>query len=142
MKNEERIPAWTKEWYGFTDAGMKWLKYHGCEWHKVCADAGDLIVWDSRTPHYNVPTKSNVDRLAVYTCYMPVANATQDDLKRKKKAFEDRVGTSHWPNALHAGTNQAKRNGKPDHIVRDRPLHDPVLGERAFKLTGIPYIPA
>lgn len=103
MKNEERIPAWTKEWYGFTDAGMQWLADHGCEWHKVCAGAGDLIVWDSRTPHYNVPTKSAIDRLAVYTCYMPVADATQEDLKRKKKAFEDRVGTSHWPNAMHCG---------------------------------------
>ncbi|KAH7368613.1 hypothetical protein B0T11DRAFT_277371 [Plectosphaerella cucumerina] len=41
MKGEERIPAWTPEWYGFTDAGMAWLKEHGCEWVKVCAEPGD-----------------------------------------------------------------------------------------------------
>lgn len=140
MKDEERIPAWTPEWYGFTDAGMQWLKDHGCEWHKVCAEAGDLIVWDSRTPHYNVPTKSNVDRLAIYTCYMPVADASQEDLIRKKKAFEDRIGTTHWPNAMNVGWNEAKRNGKLDAIQRTKPLNDPVLSDRAFKLTGIPYI--
>jgi hypothetical protein len=44
MKGEERIPAWTPEWYGFTDAGMAWLKEHGCEWVKVCAEPGDLLL--------------------------------------------------------------------------------------------------
>ena len=53
-----------------------------------------------------------------------------------------RVGTTHWPNALHSGTNVATRNGKRDHVQRDRPLNDAVLSERAFKLTGIPYIKA
>ncbi|KAH6898321.1 hypothetical protein B0T10DRAFT_504891 [Thelonectria olida] len=139
---EDRIPAWTKEWYGYTERGMQWLAEHGCEWVKVEADPGDLIVWDSRAPHYNVPVRGEQDRMAVYTCYMPVADASQEDLVRKKKAFEERVGTTHWPNAMHTGTNVAKRDGKDDHVVRDRPLHEPILSERAFKLTGIPYIQA
>ncbi|KAH8881275.1 hypothetical protein GQ53DRAFT_668193 [Thozetella sp. PMI_491] len=142
MAHEERIPAWTKEWYGFTEAGMQWLKDHGCEWVKPAAEPGDLLIWDSRTPHYNVPTKTKQDRMAVYTCYMPVEDATQEDLLRKKDAFEKRLGTTHWPNARHVGTNAAKRNGEPDHIVRERPLNEPVLSERTFKLTGIPYIKA
>lgn len=41
---EERIPQWTNEWYGFKDEGMQWLKDHGCEWVKVEAEPGDLIV--------------------------------------------------------------------------------------------------
>ncbi|KIH92448.1 hypothetical protein SPBR_02891 [Sporothrix brasiliensis 5110] len=137
---EEPIPAWTKEWYGFTDKGMQWLKDHQLEWIKVDAEPGDLILWDSRTPHYNVPATGTQDRLATYTCFMPVADASQEDLIRKKAAYEKRVGTTHWPNALHSGTNEATRNGKPDHVKRDRPLNDAVLSERAFKLTGIPYI--
>ncbi|KAK1465065.1 phytanoyl-CoA dioxygenase [Colletotrichum paranaense] len=140
LKDEPRIPAWTKEWYGFTDRGMEWLKEHGGEWIKVCADPGDLIVWDSRTAHYNVPVKGKIDRMAVYTCFMPVTDATQEDLVRKKAAYDSRLGTTHWPNARHTGSNTATRNGKPDHIVRERPLNDKKLSERAFKLTGIPYI--
>ncbi|KAF6800902.1 phytanoyl- dioxygenase [Colletotrichum sojae] len=140
LKDEPRIPAWTKEWYGFTDRGMQWLADHGGEWIKVCADPGDLIVWDSRTAHYNVPVKGEIDRMAVYTCFMPVTDATQEDLVRKKAAYEARLGTTHWPNARHTGSNAAVRNGKPDHVVRERPLNDPVLSGRAFKLTGIPYI--
>lgn len=92
MADEPRIPAWTPEWFGFTDNGMKWLKDHGLEWEKVCAEPGDLIVWDSRTPHYNVAPTSQQDRLAVYTCFMPVKDATQEQLIRKKGAFESRFG--------------------------------------------------
>lgn len=44
MKDEERIPAWTPEWYGFTMAGMKWLADAGLEWIKVEVQPGDLVV--------------------------------------------------------------------------------------------------
>ncbi|KAK4897982.1 hypothetical protein LTR27_004366 [Elasticomyces elasticus] len=140
--NEPRIPAWTPEWFGFTEAGMNWLKDRGCVWEKVCADPGDLLLWDSRTPHYNLSSSTNQPRFAVYTCFMPVSDATQEDLVRKKDAFERFVGTTHWPNARHTGSNVAKRDGEDDPHNRLEPLNKPVLGERAFKLTGIPYIRA
>ncbi|PQE08896.1 Phytanoyl- dioxygenase protein [Rutstroemia sp. NJR-2017a BVV2] len=142
MADEKKIPAWTNEWYGFTERGMKWLEDHGCPWVKVCADPGDLIVWDSRAPHYNVPSTSKQDRMAVYTCYMPVAHATQEDLLRKKAAFEQFKGTTHWPNARHTGSNESKRDGEADPVCRLEPVQKPELSERAFKLTGIPYIEA
>jgi hypothetical protein len=47
MKDEERIPAWTKEWYGFTQRGMAWLQEQGCEWVKVEAEPGDLLLCKS-----------------------------------------------------------------------------------------------
>jgi hypothetical protein len=34
----------TKEWYGFTDAGLQWLKDKGCEWIKLTAEPGDLLL--------------------------------------------------------------------------------------------------
>lgn len=175
MADEPRIPAWTPEWFGFTDNGMKWLADQGLQWIKVCADPGDLIVWDSRIPHYNVPTQTQQDRFAIYTCFMPVRDASQEDLERKKEAFEskyflgphswffivgmsvqhvyvrmdanlrlsERLGTTHWPNARHvAETNVAMRDGKPDLCSRERPIEEPQLNERTFKLTGIPYIQA
>jgi ectoine hydroxylase-related dioxygenase (phytanoyl-CoA dioxygenase family) len=142
LADEERIPAWTPEWYGFTDRGMKWLEDRGCKWEKVCAEPGDLLLWDSRTPHYNLSPKNNQARFAIYTCFMPVADASQEDLLRKKDAFERRVGTTHWPNARHTGSNVAKRDGQDDPHNRDKPVNEPKLSERAFKLTGIPYIKA
>ncbi|KAL3471068.1 hypothetical protein BJX99DRAFT_250697 [Aspergillus californicus] len=140
MAAEERIPAWTPEWYGYTENGMKWLEDRGCEWVKVCAEPGDLLLWDSRAPHYNLSPKGSTPRFCIYTCYMPVAEASQDDLQRKKKAFESWLGTTHWPNARHTGSNNAKRDGEECPYNRFKPVQEPVLGERAFRLTGIPYL--
>ncbi|KAL3445281.1 hypothetical protein BJX65DRAFT_309995 [Aspergillus insuetus] len=141
FKNEEdKIFAWTKEWYGFTEAGLKWLEDKGCQWVKVTADPGDLILWDSRTPHYNVSCEGDSPRLCVYTCYMPVADVTQEELKRKQVAFETTRMTTHWPNALHLVSLPVLRNGEPDPYNRPCPRQAVELTERGFKLTGIPYI--
>ncbi|KAJ2903572.1 hypothetical protein MKZ38_009625 [Zalerion maritima] len=53
---KEKVWSWTHEWYGFTKPGLQWLDDHGCEWIKPCAEPGDLILWDSRTPHQNLTT--------------------------------------------------------------------------------------
>lgn len=71
---------------------------------------------------------------------MPVADATQEDLLRKKDALERWVGTTHWPNARHTGSNVAKRDGEDDAHNRSEPVNKPQWNERTYKLTGIPYI--
>lgn len=143
FKDEPRIWAWTEEWFGFTNAGMAWLREKGLEWVKVNAEPGDLIMWDSRTPHYNVSPTGTMPRFCAYTCYMPVADASQEDLQRKKMAFETRQGTTHWPNALHVGgTPPPMRDGVRDPYDTGKPRQDPQLTELGFALTGIPYVQA
>ena len=59
--------------------------------------------------------------------------------------FTDRIfslGTTHWPNARHTGSNVGKRNGEDDPHNRFEPVNKPKMDERTFKLTGIPYIKA
>ncbi|UPL00743.1 hypothetical protein LCI18_011677 [Fusarium solani-melongenae] len=143
FKNEpDKIWAWTNEWYGFTDTGLEWLKQKGCEWIKINAEPGDLLLWDSRTPHYNVSPEGEVPRFCTYTCYMPVAEATQEDLVRKKAAFDNLQSTTHWPNAMHVGGIPVLRDGKPCPYNTGKPREAPVLSERGFQMTGIPYIRA
>jgi hypothetical protein len=84
---EDPVWAWTKEWYGFTSQGMQWLDHRGFKWEKICAGPGDLIIWDSRLPHYNLSPTKQTPRFCVYTCYMPVKDVTQEDLVKKKEAF-------------------------------------------------------
>jgi hypothetical protein len=67
---------------------MTWLEEKGFEWVKVNAGPGDLILWDSRCPHYNCSPKASSPRFVVYTCYAPVYTATQEELIRKKQLFE------------------------------------------------------
>ncbi|KAI5247553.1 hypothetical protein E4T43_02071 [Aureobasidium subglaciale] len=138
----KNIPAWNPEWYGFTQEGMKWLEKEGCTWTKVCAEPGDLLLWDSRTPHYNLSSTTDQSRFCVYTCYMPVTEASEEELQRKKVAFEGWFGTTHWPNCKVMGRNKATRDGQPDPHNRTEPVKKPQLSERVYKLTGIPYIKA
>lgn len=143
FRNEpNRIWAWTKEWYGFTEQGMAWLQDRGCEWTKINAEPGDLLLWDSRTPHYNLSPTGTQPRFCTYTCYMPVADASQEDLLRKKAAYENMQGTTHWPNAMHVGGIPILRNGKPCPYNTGKPRKEPELSDVGFKLTGIPYIQA
>ncbi|KAH7046740.1 hypothetical protein B0J12DRAFT_756772 [Macrophomina phaseolina] len=137
-----KIWAWTKEWYGFTEEGMAWLKDKGCEWVKINAEPGDLLLWDSRTPHYNLSPKGGRPRFCVYTCYMPVAEASQEDLARKKNAFQETKSTTHWPNAMHVGGVPIKRGGEPCPYNTGKPRQPVKLTEKGFKLTGILYIQA
>lgn len=143
FENEpNKIWAWTNEWYGFTDEGMAWLEKKGCEWVKINAEPGDLILWDSRTPHYNLSPTGSTPRICAYTCYMPATDASQEDLVRKKDAFETTQSTTHWPNALHVGGIPVLRNGQPCQYNTGKPRQAPQLSDRGFKLTGIPYIEA
>lgn len=88
FRNEkDPIWAWTKEWYGFTNDGMKWLENRGYKWEKICAGPGDLIVWDSRLPHYNLSPTEKTPRFCIYTCFMPVKDVSQEDLVKKRDAF-------------------------------------------------------
>lgn len=51
----------TNEWYGYKETGLKWLEEKGYKFEKICAEQGDLILWDSRAAHYNrSPTTDQV----------------------------------------------------------------------------------
>lgn len=71
MADEPRIPAWTPEWYGFTDNGMKWLENKGLKWVKVCAEPGDLLLWYA--PIFGILnlTKTNPPQGFPYTALQP-----------------------------------------------------------------------
>ncbi|CAI6101224.1 hypothetical protein V2G26_000264 [Clonostachys chloroleuca] len=138
----DKIWAWTKEWYGFTERGMKWLENKGCKWEKLNAEPGDLLVWDSRCPHYNLSPTGDAPRFCIYTCYMPATDASEEELERKKSAFYETKSTTHWPNALNVGGVPIKRGGKNCPYNDWKPRKPVELSERGFKLTGIPYIKA
>lgn len=88
----------------------------------VCAKAGDLILWDSRTIHCNTPAlhmaKYNEDplsfkqtqnsdasggdstellRLVAYVCMVPRSHASMEIMERRKQTFVHKMPTSHYP---------------------------------------------
>lgn len=79
------------------------------------AQAGDLIIWDSRTVHCNTPglqapscissgeaaevtaMEAELLRMVSYVCMVPKTFASPSVLSHKKRGFLSMTPTSHWP---------------------------------------------
>ncbi|KKK21922.1 hypothetical protein P175DRAFT_0541963 [Aspergillus ochraceoroseus IBT 24754] len=135
-----------KSWLPFKDIYMlpqtelDWFTARGMGPHKVCAEPGDLILWDSRVIHYgSEPTeKSNQTRTAIYAAYTPASMATPEQLALKKQVFEKYGGTTHWPHSHIAVRNPHVMlpDGTRDPRDRDQPLEIPEFSDRLLKLAG------
>ncbi|KAM0748166.1 hypothetical protein T439DRAFT_291802 [Meredithblackwellia eburnea MCA 4105] len=75
------------DFFGFTERISKWFEDQGCEWVKPSLSPGDLVIWDSRTGHYNLPPRGKRDRVATYLCYAPAAICDPEQLKMKQEIF-------------------------------------------------------
>lgn len=58
---------------------------------------GDLILWDSRTFHCNTTPTSRNPRACAYICMIPKNKISEKVRARRKKAWDDRRCTSHYP---------------------------------------------
>jgi hypothetical protein len=68
-EHEDEAPPGGWDWkdsYHFKPHQMQWFYDHGCTWLKIEANAGDVILWDSRCVHYGAPAEGDVPRVA--TC--------------------------------------------------------------------------
>lgn len=96
----------------------------------VEAEAGSLVLWDSRTFHQNqYGVQDEGERLVQYVCYMPRDGAGNTDAQTKKrlKYFEDRRTTSHWPYPISVNGKQPQRYGNDDLLIDYSSLPRPDL---------------
>eukprot|EP01126_Amoeba_proteus_P063418 TRINITY_DN8741_c0_g1_i4.p1 TRINITY_DN8741_c0_g1~~TRINITY_DN8741_c0_g1_i4.p1 ORF type:complete len:286 (+),score=41.29 TRINITY_DN8741_c0_g1_i4:78-935(+) len=76
----------------------------------LLAQAGDLILWDSRTIHGGLEgsgrnpqedTSPRLARLTMTVCMLPRDRATEEVLDGRKQGFLQGQGFTHWPDQLH-----------------------------------------
>ncbi|WRT70419.1 uncharacterized protein IL334_007417 [Kwoniella shivajii] len=131
--------------YTYKVEEMDWFKKKGCEEIKICAGAGDLILWDSRTVHWNASPVGNQTRFVTYVCYCPREHMTASELETKGKIFKDRKGTTHFPYmnrvpAERPGYYNAlprRPDGTLDPANRIRPRVEPAETPLMLKLAGV-----
>jgi hypothetical protein len=133
-----------KDLYLFKKEELEWFATRGVHPHKVCADVGDLIMWDSRVIHYGAEPseRSNQIRTCIYATYMPASLASPEQLALKKQAFEMFSGTTHWPHQyiVYKPNRVFLPDGTPDPRDRERPLEMPDMSDKLLKLAGAkPY---
>lgn len=121
----------------FKGPHVEWYKEQGCKLVKVCAEPGDLILWDSRSMHYAAFPTSDEIRTIIYACYTPAKLAKPEDMKLKSELFKRWEATTHWPHCNIYGHGKAKVDGKVDVLERDEPLEKPVLTDQILKLAGV-----
>jgi len=88
----------------------------------LLAQAGDLILWDSRTIHAGlVGTKKGgnelydpprLARLTQTVCMVPRSRATPEVLERRQNGFQEGYGFTHWPNEANV-TGHSSDSYKP-----------------------------
>jgi len=116
-----------------------------CNWNKIELDyldsikdrktilnvpAGSLVLWDSRTFHQNQYGKPNSEeRIVQYICYLPKNNPdnTISIQKKRKKYFDDRRTTSHWPYPIRVNGKQPQTYGDNSKIIDYDKLENPNL---------------
>jgi hypothetical protein len=146
FKTQTDKATWEKtDLYLFTDEQLSWFTNQGIKAQKICAQPGDLLIWDSRTIHWGAePTeKSKTIRTVIYTSYAPASLATAETMEMKVKVFKAWEGTSHWPhnNIVLRKTQSLLDDGTPDPKSREEPLEKPELTDKLLKLAGIkPYV--
>ena len=95
-------------------------------------NAGDLVIWDSRTFHQNRYGKSNIEeRLVQYLCYLPknVKNNNKNQQNKRLKYFITRRTTSHWPYPLNVNGLQPQTYGDKSKLIDYSNLSKPDLTE-------------
>eukprot|EP01090_Pellita_catalonica_P001962 TRINITY_DN11658_c0_g1_i1.p1 TRINITY_DN11658_c0_g1~~TRINITY_DN11658_c0_g1_i1.p1 ORF type:complete len:342 (+),score=40.34 TRINITY_DN11658_c0_g1_i1:31-1056(+) len=92
---------------------------------KVCAKAGDFVLWDSRTIHCNspalserpIPTDGSIlppRRLVAYICMTPKKRLTPSIQSARIQAYKQGNTTSHWPE--ECTTASVRKNRKRGYV--------------------------
>lgn len=125
------------DFYPFQDKDLKWFEERGCNIVKVCAEPGDLILWDSRQLHYAVYPETDLIRTVIYTCLTPAAWISPENLEMKKEIFRKWETTTHWPHINIHSHGKHMIDGKLDPLERMEPLEKPEMTDQLQKLAGL-----
>lgn len=123
----------------FTEEEFAWYQSK-CEMVKVCAGAGDLILWDSRTVHWNCSPTGEQPRLATYVCFCPRSMANEEAMERRLKLWEERMGSTHAPHKGLMAREQEEPPKRPDGSEgawRRRPKTDVQETPEVLALVGL-----
>jgi len=108
----------------------------------ICAEAGDLVVWDSRTIHCNTPADLSLVarslqerphdaqdndsdrellRIAGYVCMTPRSWCDEAVLQSRLACYATHTPTSHWPHRPHVASVRPPHGLEPNDIELAEP---------------------
>jgi ectoine hydroxylase-related dioxygenase (phytanoyl-CoA dioxygenase family) len=126
------------DWYKLDEKEINYYLDKGCEQKSIYCPKGSLVMFDSRTVHAGqnpIKGRDNPNtRSVVYLCYTLRVHATDVNIKKKIKAFEELRTTSHNPHKPKLFPVNARTYGNP--VPNITSVDKPVLNELGKKLVG------
>jgi hypothetical protein len=97
----EDIKEPKKDWFQLKNPRFLAFYQARCKEKRVVCPKGSLVLWDSRTIHTGIACERTRTipnyRTVVYVCYQPRTRATEKQLEKKRKAYQEKRMTSHHP---------------------------------------------
>lgn len=120
------IDTKSSDWYKLeTEEHHRFFAERGCEAARVLANAGDLVLWDSRTMHCGVESlRERAEpnyRAVVYCCMTPRSKATQKIQQRRNKMFDEGRMSTHLPHGPRMFGKNPRTYGRPVPLVKKVP---------------------
>lgn len=103
---------------------------------KVCAPAGHILLWDSKTVHCNTPPQSDNIRMVTYVSMQPRSLADKDLLEKRIKLYENGRMTSHWCVGGWASVNSLHPRSYGQAYVRPKEIEIAKLNSIQRRLVG------
>jgi hypothetical protein len=127
-----------KDWYKLNECQERFYLNRGCNFKRIMCPKGSLVLWDSRTIHCGVePLRERENpniRSIVYLCYMPRAECSDANLRKKQKAFKEMRMTSHWPCKPKLFGKNPRTYGNELPIIEN--ISNPTVTEFGMRLAG------
>jgi hypothetical protein len=83
--------------------------------------AGSMVLWDSRTFHQNQygPPDCGEERIVQYVCMLPRSHKknTPSNQNKRRKYFDERRTTSHWPCRVKVNGKQGQTYGDAKKVI-------------------------
>jgi len=126
------------DWYKHNSLEQSFYEDKGCEEKRIKCDAGSMVFWDSRTIHCGTECIRNrmnkKIRNVVYVCMKPRKGATEANLRKKQKAFNELRMTTHWPHKPKLFPKNPRTYGGPLPNITE--INKPILTELGMKVAG------
>lgn len=124
----------TKNWHMIDHAYLSTIAHTK---RTLNVDAGDMVLWDSRTFHQNqYGGDTDEERIVQYVCFLPKRHPknTAKMTEKRLKYFNERRTTSHWAYPITVNGKQPQNYGNPNLVVDYDALIKPDLSEFEEKI--------
>lgn len=126
------------DWYKLNEKEYDYYLKKGCKEKCIKCPPGSLVLWSSQTVHAGKePLKERKvenERCIIYLCYLPRERASQTNLKKKIKAFEEMRTCNHWPDKPKLFPVNPRTYGAKLPIIPS--IEPPVLNNLGKRLAG------